>query len=59
MIHVRHCGDTRIGIVEPAAKLLVVVTVYGCPNDRAVATSHLQERSGVADHLHLSHTTGG
>jgi hypothetical protein len=29
MIHLRHCGDTRIGIVEPAAKLLVVVTVYG------------------------------
>ena len=29
MIHVCHCGDTRIGIVEPAAKLLVVVTVYG------------------------------
>jgi hypothetical protein len=35
MIHVRHLRQPWIVIVEPdaEAKLLVVVTVYGCPND--------------------------
>ena len=43
MIHVRHQQRPWLVIVEPDmdANLLVVVTVYECPNDRALASSHV------------------